>query len=80
VQGGHRKLIAPFVFWNTGVALDPAEFRLMLLAQLQQFLPQVNVLCALLVVEPPILLFPRHGPALHDRVHQILRIAVNGGG
>ena len=48
----------------------------MRLAQRQQFLPKVNVLGPLFVVEPPIILFPFHRPALHDRVHQILRIAV----
>ena len=48
----------------------------MRLAQRQQFLPKVNVLGPLFVVEPPIILFPFHRPALRDGVHQILRIAV----
>src|ERR1041385_1469649 len=75
-QCSHGKLVAPFIFPIARVALHPTEFHLVFFAERQQALPEIDVLRALRLAEPPIFLFPLRGPTFHDRVHQILRVAV----
>ena len=41
-QRGHRELIAAFILQNAGVASDPAELHLMLLAKRQQPFPEIR--------------------------------------
>ena len=77
---GDGELVAAVVVGVVGVALDPVEGDLMLLAQVEHLLPEVGVERRVFFVAHPAVFLPFDGPALGHGVHDILRVGVERDG